>query len=246
MHLEGAVLVEVEKNVATPHWRGGIPQLQPFNMEAIDSETPIKSVMQEWIEQYGRRWVKEFTGSGNKVNCPDGTLVPGDVDPDVPTTATPDLWYCKITGETCPIQALIPTDDKAAFINGCNVERASEELDRPPEQYKKGLFQAVREGKFTGEHHMMAREPCWRCQQKQAREDLHDPWALTDLHTHLDEETTERKIRFRRAGLESWVGHAICAECFLALPESFPDIEFEKWGIDFDRYRTVPYRLDFD
>ena len=89
MHFEGTVLVEVEQNIAIPHWRGKIPQ--PFDTSAVDSETPIKSVIQEWLENYGRQWVNEFTGSGNKVNCPDGTLVPGDVDPDVPTTATPDL-----------------------------------------------------------------------------------------------------------------------------------------------------------
>lgn len=217
----------------------------PFRYDAIDSEIPIEYVVQEWLEEYGRRWVKEFTGSNDKVNCPDGTLVPGNVDPDVPTTATPDIWYCKITGETCPIQALIPTNDEEGFILGCTVERAAEELDRPPRRYKKDLFQAVREGKFTGVHHMMAREPCWRCQQNRVREDLHDPWALTDLASRLGEETKERKIRFRQVGLESWVGNSICAECFLEIPDEFPEIQFGEWGIDFDRYITVPYRLDF-
>lgn len=246
MHFEGTVLVEVDGNVVTPHWRDRVPRLPSFDTKSIDSDTPIESVIEEWLERYGRQWVNEFTGSDEKVNCPDGTLVPGDIDPDVPTTATPDMWYCKITGETCPIQALIPTDDEAAFINGCNVENAAEELDRPSKRYKKDLFQAVWSGKFTGEHHMMGREGCWRCQQKRVREDLHDPWALTELYSHLGEETMERKIAFRQAGLESWVGHPICAECFIELPDSFPDIEFSEWGVDFDRYRTVPYRLDFD
>lgn len=246
MHFEGKVLVEVSGNVATPHWRGRVPRPPPFNTKVVDSETPIEDIIEEWLEQYGRQWINEFTGSGSDVNCPKGTLVSGDVDPDVPTTATPDVWYCKVTGETCPIQALIPVDDEAAFINGCNIEGAAEELDRPPERYKKDLHQAVRDGKFTGEHHMMGRVGCWRCQQKRVREDLHDPWALTELHSHLDEETTERKITFRQAGIESWVGHPICAECFLELPDSFPGIEFSEWGLDFGRYRAVPYHLDFD
>lgn len=246
MHFEGFVLVEVDGAVATPHWRGRVPCPPPFDITTVNAESPIKSVIGEWIEHYGRQWVQEFTGSGDHVTCPDGTLVPSDVDPQVPTTATPDLWYCKRTGRVCPIQALIPTDDEAAFMNSCNVEYAAEELDRSPEQYKRDIFQAVRDGKYTGEHHMAGREPCWRCQQNEAIEDVHDPWALTDLHSHLEDGTIDRKKKFRRAGLESWVGNAICAECFLELPESFPQIEFTEWGLDFERFRSVPYRLDFD
>ncbi|WP_144049948.1 hypothetical protein [Halorubrum sp. C191] len=246
MHFEGSVLVEVDGNIVTPHWRGQVPCPPKFDIRDIDADSPIEYVIGDWIEQYGRRWIDEFTGSANRVNCPDGTLTPGNVERQTPTTATPDTWYCKITGEPCPIQALVPTDNKEAFIRGCNVEEAAEELDRPPEQYKEGLFQAVRKGKFTGEHHMAGREPCWQCQQKQAVEDVHDPWALTALHLHLDEETIDRKKRFRRAGLESWVGHPICAECFLELPDLFPDVEFSKWGLDLEPYRAVPYRLNFD
>jgi len=246
MHFEGKVLVEVKDNIATPHWREKVPRPPPFDVRAIDSDTPIESFLQEWIEQFGRQWVNEFTGSGSNVNCPDGTLVPDGVDPDIPTTATPDLWYCKITGDICPIQAQVPTDDEAAFINGCNVERAAEKLDRLPKQYKKGLFQAVLHGKFTGEHHMAGREGCWHCQQQGAREDVHDPWTLTAIYKHLGEATKDRKRTFRRAGLESWIGHPICAECFMDLPESFPDIEFSEWGLNFDRYQIVAYRLDFN
>jgi len=242
MHFNGSVLVEVDDNVVSPHWREKIPCPPPFDIRVIESNNPIESVIDRWLKQYGRQWVDEFTGSGDNVNCPDGTLKPGDVNRNIPTTATPDMWYCKISEEVCPIQALIPTDDEEAFLNGCNVEQAAEDI---PEDYKKDLFQTVSDEEFTGEHHMAGREPCWHCQQKQVDEDLYDPWALTTIHSHLDESTIERKKKFRRAGLESFVALPICADCFLELPDSFSGIEFSELGVDFERYKTVPYHIDF-
>jgi len=245
MHLEGKVLVEIEGDLATAYGLDQVPELPSFHITDINADNPIQSVIQDWVDLYGRSWVEKFARGEDRVNCPEGTLTPGDVDPSVPTTHTPDIWYCKHTGDACPIQAEIRTDDKQEFIDGCNVDEADEELDRPARQFKEDIFGAVRDEEFTGVHHMLARVGCWHCQQEQARDDLHDPWALTTLYSHIGDGTLKRKKAFRKAGLERWVGNPICAECFLDLPEIFPEINFSDWGVDIKQYTTVPYHLDF-
>jgi|APHM01.1.fsa_nt_gi hypothetical protein len=54
MHFEGKILVELNGNIATPHWRERIPRLPSFDTRTVDSDTPIETVIENWVERYGR------------------------------------------------------------------------------------------------------------------------------------------------------------------------------------------------
>lgn len=235
MRFDGHVLVKIGSTVATPQWLDRVSPTPRISLEeAANPRGKISYVIDVWTEEFGRDWIDHFANAETTVTCQEGDLV-------LPV----DTWHCKITGDMCPLQAQIPLDDKEQFFQGCNIEKAPDEINDSPQEYKEKLWDTVQREQFTGEHHKASRYACVRCQQKGKHEYLHFPWALTRLADHLEYDKARADHDFVRANLATQLAWPICAECFLVLPDDAPPIDFESYGLDFKSYRAVEYVLDY-
>jgi hypothetical protein len=133
------------------------------------------------------------------VDCPEATI-------DLPI----DVWVCKRTGQPCPINAVINTDDWANFESYCNA----------PEQYKRGVPIAV-EKKGAIRHHRAGRFLCPLCKPGNRGRGsdwtrcYHDREKLSFIWDHLppdvDQYIVRRTLTIRDIGPASY--NALCPVC---------------------------------
>lgn len=233
MRYTGKVLVKIEDDYAIPQWPENVNPRPKIHLKGEEEpEELIQEVIQEWAEEFGRHWIDDFANTENYVICQEGDL-------QLPI----DRWNCKITGERCPIQARIPLNNKEGFLMGCNIETSPEEID-DPQEYKEGLWGAIMQGKFSGEHHQTSRHKCIRCEQLDKKHPLHFPWAVTHLAAHLDYDRAREDPDFVFSGVAHQMLWSMCTDCFLSLPEE-TDLDFEKYGLDFSSYIGIEYSLDY-
>lgn len=217
-------------------WLGevGEPITIPINHTNNPSDR-IQRAIDGWIQQAGKHYVDYWSNTEDYVNCPEGDLL-------LPI----DRWHCKITGGLCPIQARVPLSSKAGFMKGCNIEIASGEYSKTPTEYKEGIWQAVKNERYSGGHHKVGRRPCVFCREKERKYYLHFPWEMTELYTHFDDYENPRTSRdLVIEGITYKIGQNICAQCFLELDQDYPNIDFSEYGLDFGRYQSAKYSFSY-
>ena len=128
----------------------------------------MRVVLEQFMKITGTKWIERWKGSSGSVNCPEGYIL-------LPI----DIWKCKITRETCGIQAQVPITDKNKFFAWCNA----------PRERKENIFKIIRTRKYTGFHHIPGRHLCVQCQNdkwKKRTKHYHYPWELVSVSGCVD------------------------------------------------------------
>jgi len=176
----------------------------------------------EFIESFGRQYIKHWSASKEGVNCPQAYIV-------LPA----DLWYCKNTKESCPLQAWIDLTNPEKFFEKCLLS---------DEKQKEGIQRAITEGKYNGFHHVPGRYRCCLCNEPRVYFNYHYPWELTLLSYHCDIESIWNKRakelvfkNFPRAARYA----ALCSNCFLRVSEFLPEIDVSEYEIITYNYKRI-------
>ncbi|NQT55206.1 MAG: hypothetical protein HQ551_03135 [Desulfobacteraceae bacterium] len=146
-----------------------------------------------------RAWLQEWRSTDDTLNCPEGAI-------RLPI----DLWVCKLTDETCPIQAQVFVREPEKFLSDCLA---------PPDR-KKEILGAVMQGQYDGFHHVPGRSLCVVCEREGKKLSFcyHYPWELTFIETCYPSFSLERdwpgllrKLGSKNISL-SMLSNALCAE----------------------------------
>jgi len=179
----------------------------------------ISKAIPTFIESFGRQYIDSWANYSNKVNCPEGIV-------EMPI----DLWCCKKTKNTCPIQAQIDLINPNEFFENCLLS----------EEKRNGIFNAIEKGSYKGFHHVVGRYQCGTCNKSKIYFNFHYPWELTHLSKHCDIESIwfndiERaKDLIRKNMPRSAIYSALCCDCFKKIAKLFPEI-------DLSEYETISY-----
>lgn len=236
MEFRGKVLVHINDQTAKTFWIDNAgPELQFEVPESEDFETIAEEVIGDYVRSMGSEYIGQFSHGDDWVNCPEGRAkVPADV------------WHCKITDETCPIQAQIDLNDKELFFDCCNLEehvaKVQGKRGKTPREHKKGIWGAVSSGDYEGHHHDPGTVPCSFCEEDEFREEYHLPWEITYLADHVDDyESARTSAELLSADLAYNLTNPICADCFTSLDKSYSSIDLQPYGVDLSEYTSVEY-----
>ncbi|MFA4935502.1 MAG: hypothetical protein WC568_06670 [Candidatus Methanoperedens sp.] len=128
--------------------------------EGIDAIKPILNI---FLKTQGQSWVERWKGSECAINCPESYI-------ELPI----DLWKCKLTKNTCNLQAQVFINDKELFMDGCHA----------PQERKGKIFKTIQLGQYDGFHHIQGRFLCVQCEidkGKKRYEQYHYPWEMTSI-----------------------------------------------------------------
>jgi len=128
----------------------------------------MQFVLEQLMKYKGSKWINKWKGFSGCVNCPEAYI-------ELPS----DIWKCKITGDSCSIQAQISIKDKAGFLARCCASQ-----DR-----KENIYRIIQEKKYSGFHHIPGRFLCVQCEVdkgKQINKKYHYPWELVSISDCLD------------------------------------------------------------
>lgn len=125
----------------------------------------LQDALDEFLSTEAAPWLEtlQYARAEDTPNCPEGSI-------KLPI----DLWYCKLVREVCPIQAQVFLDDRTAFLEGCLAD----------EERKVSIYEALREGKYGGFHHVVGRGPCTDCEVERGSDrssTYYYPWELSRL-----------------------------------------------------------------
>jgi hypothetical protein len=159
----------------------------------------LRAQVEEILLPQARAWLQEWRGTDDAPNCPEAAI-------RLPI----DLWVCKLTDETCPIQAQVFVQEPEKFFGGCLA----------PSERKQKIFDTVAQGKYEGFHHVPGRLLCISCDRegKKLSFRYHYPWELTCVEAYCPSFSLEREwpTLLRRLGSEkislSMLSNALCAE----------------------------------
>ena len=180
-----------------------VSSAQHLREEAIGD---LRKQLAQFLQSEGKNYLSAWKGKGEIINCPEGFI-------ELPI----DLWKCKLSGETCPIQAQIFITNKAKFLSGCLAL----------EKRKEAIFETIGNSKYDGFHHLLGRYKCPLCKGKEVRR-YYYPWELTSLNEFFDLFNTEVRIRFLKAHID--LAAYGCSLCPSHLKEvvSKIDLDMEK------------------
>lgn len=238
MEFRGEVLIYYSGSQAKTCWLDRFGPERTFDIPESEELTSVaERVIRNYIESQAIHYINWFSHGDDWVNCQEGRA-------KVPA----DIWYCKITDDVCPIQAKINVTDKDGFFQGCNLtdheEKVRSKRGKGPEEYKDGLWSAVHSGEYRGHHHDPGTVPCFTCDHSKIREEYHFPWEVTRLSDHINDYESARKsneLHFTDDNIAYNLSNPICANCFTSLEDSYPDVEFQSYGLDFSNYLLVEY-----
>lgn len=130
------------------------------------------------------------------INCPEGKI-------KLPI----DLWYCKITDKSCPLQASINTEKWDEFHKYCLA----------PKERQEGIGQAITSERYKGFHHMPGRYLCPTCKpSRKGNWDraYHFPWELEPLEVYVPYNEEELRLEIIKHGIPSSAQFgALCRNC---------------------------------
>ena len=157
----------------------------------------MKAHVEEVLLPQARAWLNKWRGSNEAPNCPEGAI-------RLPI----DLWVCKLTDETCPIQAQVFVQEPDQFFGGCLA----------PQERKQQILDTVSQGKYDGFHHVPGRFLCVSCKREGKKPSLsyHYPWELTCVEAYYpfvlkrDWPALRRRLGSENISL-STVSRALCA-----------------------------------
>ncbi len=126
----------------------------------------LKAQAEEVLLPQARAWLNEWRGSNEAPNCPEGAI-------RLPI----DLWVCKLSNETCPIQAQVFVKEPEQFLGGCLA----------PKERKQQILDTVAQGKYDGFHHVPGRFLCLSCEREGKKPSFryHYPWELTCVEAYF-------------------------------------------------------------
>lgn len=236
MNFSGEILIRIDGDTAETCWLGEVGESLRIPIQNTnDPVDRIQRTINNWVQEVGTHYVDHWSNTEDYVTCPEGDVL-------LPI----DRWHCKITGELCPIQARVPLQSKENFIDGCNIETASEEYEKDPDGYKEGIWQAVNNEKYLGGHHKVGRRPCVFCSEKERQHYLHFPWEMTELYTHFEDYEEARISRdLVIEDLAYKIGHNICTPCFLGLDETYSNVDLSEYGLDLEQYQGAEYSFSY-
>lgn len=121
-----------------------------------------------------------------------------------------DLWYCKVTKRSCPIQGHLDPRSLTESLASCDA----------PERTKSGVQRAFQAG-YEGLHHMTGKYRCPLCPNKgEHPKNFHYRPSVTLLSDFLDVQDGDRddlRARLMVAGLPPSLAYtAICPDCVIA------------------------------
>ncbi len=123
----------------------------------------LNHVLTKFMDTRGMAWIERWKGGKDYVNCPEAYV-------ELPI----DLWKCKVTKDRCNLQAQVNIKDKQEFFDRCHA----------PENRKRNIFKTIRDGKYTGFHHVPGRHLCVQCLKDKGKKinmHYHYPWELVSI-----------------------------------------------------------------
>lgn len=133
-----------------------------------DGVAVMDHVLRKFMETRGMAWIERWKGNPETVNCPEAYI-------QLPS----DIWKCKITKDSCGLQAQVYIKNKQRFFNGCNAS----------EDRKEKIFKTIKDGKYSGFHHVAGRHLCVQCaedKRKKLNEHYHYIWELVSISDSVD------------------------------------------------------------
>lgn len=158
----------------------------------------LTTEVQNAVAVHGKAWIEECKQAGpGAVNCPEGAI-------KLPI----DLWICKLTRDTCPIQAQVFLNDRDFFLRHCHA----------PRNRKEQILSSIAGGAYDGFHHVPGRYLCPACEHegKKPTFQYHYPWEITRLDAYYPFEyerhwpAVRKKLKDKTFGL-TLVSTALCA-----------------------------------
>jgi len=183
----------------------------------------LRAQVEEIFVPQSRAWFKEFRGSNEAPNCPEGAI-------RLPI----DIWVCKLTDETCPIQAQVFMQEPEKFFSGCLA----------PEKRKQQIMDTIIQGKYGGFHHVPGRFLCAACEieEKKTSFQYHYPWELTSIEAYYpfsQRDWSELRRRLLKKNISlSTISTALCALHCKQLAEQIDSkISAELFILKFELFR---------
>ncbi len=186
----------------------------------------MQNLLMKYIELQGKQYIKSNASFGMKINCPEGHI-------ELPI----DVWHCKDTGKSCPMQAQINVTEYEYFYENCSLT----------EEKKDKIWSTLINRNYDGFHHMPGRYLCGLCDKSGIYFNYHYPWELTSLSMHCDIESMwgdiERVKQLIRNNFPRSAKYTkLCPECFCNVISKFlPEIDLSDYKIftyDYNRSKT--------
>ena len=189
-----------------------------------DAISMLPECLTLFIEESGRKYIESDSFEKGLLNCPQGHV-------KLPI----DIWYCKNAKTACPLQGQLNISEPESFFKLCLL----------PDETKKGIWNAIKEEKYKGFHHMQGRFRCCLCNKTKSQQgfNYHYPWELTLLSDHCDiksiwNDPNRAKDLVLKGVHVSALYSSLCWACFQEVSNFLPEInrsEYESISCNYQR-----------